>query len=79
MASSWNIEWYRKSGIEDFDSKQGCPDFFEYLTILSRICGPPIPHELDYYRKEFHKMVPRYYKEISNPESHDRFIVYFRP
>ena len=52
MASSWNIEWYRKSGIEDFDSKQGCPDFFEYLTILSRICGPPIPHELDYYRND---------------------------
>ena len=79
MASSWNIGWYRKSGIEDFDSKQGCPDFFEYLTILSRICGPPIPHELDYYRNEFHKMVPRYCKEISNPKSLDRFIVYFRP
>ena len=38
-----------------FFDKQECLDFFEYLTISSRICNPPVLHVLGYYKKESHE------------------------
>ena len=42
-----------------FSNKQEYPDLFEYLTIPSSMCSPPIPHILGYYMEKFHKSGPK--------------------
>ena len=37
-----------------FFNKQEYPDLFEYLTNLSGMCSPPLPHMLGYYKEKSH-------------------------
>ena len=39
--------------------KQGYPNLFKYLTILSGVCNSPVPHTPGYYREESHGGDPK--------------------